>query len=291
MRISLKDIHDSTCHPPYRIIFYGSPGIGKTTLASEFPNPVFLQTEDSAPTGVTLKTFGVIKDLTTFYDAEAALLKEEHDFKTVVVDSLRILQNLVFEHLCNRKKIKSIEDLPYGKGYDLALSYWESFLKGMNRLRNEKNMNIIYIGHSAVTRVSNPILEPYDRFTLDLHKKLANRMQIEVDAVIFLNNTLVPPQRKQFDSFKKEKPIKNKLLDQVKMYTVENISYEAKNRYNLPEVIEYTKGHGFEVLSKYLPKEEQASEIPTAKEVQSDEPVKEEDSLFFTSEENSNENV
>lgn len=54
---SLKKVH---ADKPPRILIYGPAGIGKTTLASEFPSPVFLQIEDGTPAGVELTSFGKI---------------------------------------------------------------------------------------------------------------------------------------------------------------------------------------------------------------------------------------
>ena len=46
MAISIDSLERRTANKPARLIIYGPPGLGKTTLASEFPNPVFIQTED-----------------------------------------------------------------------------------------------------------------------------------------------------------------------------------------------------------------------------------------------------
>ena len=56
-----------------RILIYGTAGIGKTSLASEFPAPVFLQTEEGTPGDVELMSWGVLKTFQEVLDAIAEL--------------------------------------------------------------------------------------------------------------------------------------------------------------------------------------------------------------------------
>ncbi|WP_449395554.1 AAA family ATPase [Devosia riboflavina] len=58
MALSISDLKKVRADLPPRILFYGPPGIGKTTIAAEFPKPVFLQIEDGTPGEVELNSFG-----------------------------------------------------------------------------------------------------------------------------------------------------------------------------------------------------------------------------------------
>ena len=86
MAISIKNLHQVKAHLPPRVLIYGPPGIGKTTLASEFPNPVWLQVEDGVPSDLALNSFGRLTTYDEVMEAIAALYTEEHQGKTVVLD-------------------------------------------------------------------------------------------------------------------------------------------------------------------------------------------------------------
>ena len=46
MALSLSSLVRAKSDKPPRIVIYGVPGIGKTSLAAEFPDPIFIQTEE-----------------------------------------------------------------------------------------------------------------------------------------------------------------------------------------------------------------------------------------------------
>src|SRR5690606_3777769 len=110
---------------PPRILCYGIEGVGKSTLASNAPNPIFIQTEDGLDE-IDCDKF----PLATRYDEVLSSLvdlgREDHDYETVVIDSLDWLERLVFDKLCAEHSAGSIEQVAggYSKGYTLALTYW-----------------------------------------------------------------------------------------------------------------------------------------------------------------------
>src|ERR1017187_5718101 len=95
MAISMKDLKQIGGIEPPRILLYGPEKGGKTTLANEFPNAVFLQTEQG--TGrLKLNSFGKLQSFAEVMDAITALYQEEHKYKNVVVDSVTALQTLIW---------------------------------------------------------------------------------------------------------------------------------------------------------------------------------------------------
>jgi hypothetical protein len=80
---------------PPRVLIHGQEGVGKTTLAAAFPKPVFIQVEDGCPGGLELSSFGLLDTYPQFRNALTALATDkQYDFKTVVVDSLDVLEKL-----------------------------------------------------------------------------------------------------------------------------------------------------------------------------------------------------
>lgn len=184
--ISLANIHEAMATLPPRVLVHGLEGTGKTTLASKFPKPVFLQTEDGTPAGLRLGTFGLLSSYADVRDALAALGNEPHDFRTVVLDSLDKLEGLVWADVCETNKWPSIEAPGYGKGYVIADRWWRDFLAALDWLRRGRGLTIVLLAHSAVETVNDPRAPGYTSYQLRLHKRARGLVQDEMDAILFL---------------------------------------------------------------------------------------------------------
>lgn len=255
MAISLSDLRKVRADKPPRILIYGPPGIGKTTLASEFPSPVFLQIEDGTPGDVELTSFGKLESFQAVMSALEALYVEDHTFKTVVVDSVTELQRLVFAETCARGDDKgnakaNIEDFGYGKGYVYATRVWQDFLDGINALRRDKGMTVILIAHSAVARFDDPETVSYDRYQIDLHGKSVGTIEREMDAILLLKQPVAVKTENQ--GFNKERARADG-GGVVLIHAAGKPAYTAKNRYGIPPTLRFDRGHGFAALAPYLP--------------------------------------
>ena len=110
----------------------GSAGIGKTTMGATFPAPIFIQTEDGLGK-IDVPNFPLAKSFDDVMGALHALLNEDHDYKSVIVDSIDWLQMLIYKHTCQKAGQQSIESFGYGKGYTEALTYWRDYIDLLNR--------------------------------------------------------------------------------------------------------------------------------------------------------------
>ena len=61
MTKTVADIRQTSAILPPRIVIHGKEGTGKTTLASRFPQPVFLQIEDGCPSNIVIQSFGLLE--------------------------------------------------------------------------------------------------------------------------------------------------------------------------------------------------------------------------------------
>ena len=176
---------------PPRIMIYGSEGVGKSTFASLAPNPVFVQTEDGLSEIDTSK-FPLARTFDDVVMQLQAVRDEQHEYGTLVIDSVDWLERLVWDRVCADYGVKSVEkaDGGYGKGYVHALTYWRQIVSILNDIRSKRGMAVILIAHAAVERFEDPEHAAYDRYTPRIHKKACSLICEWVDAVLFASRRL-----------------------------------------------------------------------------------------------------
>lgn len=247
MSIDLKSISKNSPKPP-RIIIYGSSGIGKTTFAAQSKDPIFILTEDGLG-DLQVPKFPLATSFEDVLEALATLGKEEHEFKTVVIDSLDWLEPLVWAATCKRLGVQSIESPGYGKGYVESATEWRDFFKYVTALRDFKGMTIVMIAHGTITRVEDPEHPAYDTHTLKLHKRAAAIAEEYSDVVGFASlKTLL----KSEDSGFGEKRNRAISTGERVLHLSGSAAYTAKNRYSMPDVVPLDWAE----FEKYLPKTE-----------------------------------
>jgi hypothetical protein len=232
----LKMIQSGKEAKPPRIMMYGSEGIGKSTFGASAPKAVFLQTEDGL-SEIDCQKFPLAKNLTDVMNYLQGLHQEEHDFQTVIIDSLDWLERLIFDEVCREYGVKSIEkaDGGYARGYVHALSHWRKTLNCLELLRNEKGMACILIAHSKIEKFEDPESSAYDRYSPRLHKHANALISEWVDAVLFATRKF--RTQKEDAGFNRERtiaaPIGADGGERI-LRTLGGPACIAKNRFNLP---------------------------------------------------------
>ncbi len=249
MALSLSNVIRKTSDKPPIIVIYGRGKMGKTTLASEFPDAIFVQTEDGAG-DIEVSSF---KDepLTTYnevHEALSALATEDHEFKTLIVDSITQLEPIIWQETCRRNNWDSIEAPGYGKGYIEADVVWRDFLSACTWLRDRKNMTVILIAHETVETFSDPEREDYSRYKMRLHKRAEAMIRERADVVGFMNMAVTLDKGKSGKDAAKAKGSGQRQLNLAPRPT-----FEAGNRYSMPEKILINNGQGYAALAPHLP--------------------------------------
>jgi hypothetical protein len=226
--VSLANIRNKAKVKPPRMILYGGSGIGQSTFGASLNKPIFLLVEDGLGR-IEVDHFELAKDWKTFMDNLKSLLTEEHDYKSVVIDSLDWLEPLIWQEACDVNGWRSLEQPGYGKGYVEALKYWREYIDVLNELRDEKAMTILQIAHNQIKKFESPEIEPYDRHELKLHRKAADLLLEHSDCCFFANFKLGTVKVQGKGGNMTTKAVAG---DRV-IYTVERPAFLAKNRYGL----------------------------------------------------------
>lgn len=170
----------------------GDSGMGKTTLAATFPKPIFLRAEDglqALPHNMRPDAFPVIHTELDLWSQLGSLIKEEHDYKTVVIDSVTALERLFIQSVIESdpKKPKTIAAAcgGYGAGF-LAVGGLHQRVRKACGMLNEKGMNVVFIAHADTETVDLPDADPYTKYSLRLNKKSVAPYVDDVDLVGFL---------------------------------------------------------------------------------------------------------
>jgi len=249
----MKDLKQVKATMPPRVLIYGPPGIGKTTLASEWPDPIFLQIEDGTPSDLTLSSFGRLASYDEVMEALAALYIEEHKGRTLVIDSLDKLEPLVWAKLCADNQWQNIETPGYGKGYVMCDSYWRDILEGCNALRRDKGMGVVFIAHSSIETVNDPTTASYSQYNIRLHKRAIGLFQDESDAIFFVNQDVTLKQNDPKAKAGTGTRVRADGGGNRYIHATPRPAYIGKNRYGLPDRMQYEKGKAWEMLSPFFP--------------------------------------
>jgi len=214
---------------PARTVIYGTEGIGKSTLASEFPAPVVLDTEEGTH---HLEVARVA--ISSWEDLRQAVAEigsgKPGEFRTVVIDSADWAERLLVEHVCGEARKKSIEDFGYGKGWVVVAEQFGRFLAQCDALVG-MGFHVVFVAHSKVQRTSPPdITDGYDRYELKLSKQVAPLLKEWCDALLFCNYDTTTTQGT--DGRTKALGGKRRVI-----HTERAAAWDAKNRYGLAEKV------------------------------------------------------
>lgn len=252
MAVDIHSLRKVRADKPPILLIYGPEKMGKTTLAAEFPAPVFIQTEDGASGSLELDSFGLMDSVPEILDAIAVLATEDVPFRTVVIDSISKLEKLVFAEVCRRNNWTSIEQPGFGKGYVEADYVWSELVEACRYLRDKRGMTVILIGHAVTDRFDDPETQSYSRYAIDLHKRAKAILTREVDAILLVKKDvtikLEGPQATQGKGRARADGGDTRWI-----YCVGRPAFEAGNRYDMPERVMFKKGEGFAALAPFLP--------------------------------------
>lgn len=212
-----------------RVFLYGVEGVGKSTLASLFPNPVFIDTEDRIrhidATKIRVNDWHELTTLLT--EIDEFITENELQVDTIIIDSVDWAQKMAMENVCRTRNVDSIEDFGYGKGYVYIYELMLDLIKLLTNL-NQK-YHICLTAHSVLRKFEDPYGITYDRYTLKLlsgdRTAVADSFKEWCDYLFFMNYVI------EF--------INNTRVEKRCIFTNRTAKYDAKRSKPLPDAVEF----------------------------------------------------
>lgn len=224
----MLNISSGRIEKPQKVVIYGPEGIGKTTFASKFPDPVFIDTEGSTY-HMDVKRTEKPQSWQQLMDQVKQISQSPGICKTLVLDTADWAEMICTEMVCNKYQKKGIEDFGYGKGYVFLQEEFGRLLNALTEVINA-GMNVVMTAHAKMRKFEQPDeMGAYDRWEMKLSKQVAPMVKEWADMVLFANyRTYVVAAD---DKGKKHKAQGGKRV----IFTAHHPCWDAKNRHNLPE--------------------------------------------------------
>lgn len=218
---------------PLKIVLYGPEGVGKSTLASQFPNPVFIDTEESTA-HMDVYRFDKASSWQAIKDQADYIRTHPNEYQTLVIDTADWAEQMEIADLCKKNGWDGLEGAGYGKGYTYSA---EEFGKLLNILQGCVNagVNVVITAHAQLRKVELPEeMGAYDHWEMKTSKKVAPMIREWADVVLFLNyKTVIVNIDGKGQTKGKNKATGGRRV----MYTTHTPFWDAKNRFGLPDEI------------------------------------------------------
>ena len=260
-----------------KVVIYGPEGIGKSTFASQFPDPVFIDTEGST-NSMDVARLPKPTSWQMILDEIEYVRTHKEACKTLVIDTIDWAESMCIRHICDKHRKSGIEDFGYGNGYVYVKEEMGRFLNKLSDLV-EIGVNVVLTAHAQIRKFEQPDeMGAYDRWELKLGKKTASQTSPLIkewaDMLLFANY-------KVFSVAVDDKGQKRKAQGGERvMYTSHHACWDAKNRYGLPDEMPFSYSAIAPIMSgnnakttESIPEPKKNEEKPAAPEPKKEEPA------------------
>lgn len=208
-----------------KVVIYGSEGIGKSTFASQFPDPLFIDTEGGTAQ-MDIRRIEKPQSWDELINIVTEVAKEDV-CQTLVLDTADWAEQLCVDYLCTKYKQNSIESFGYGKGYTYLSEEFGRLLKALD-LVIASGKHVVITAHAKMRKFEQPDeMGAYDRWEMKLSKQVAPLLKEWCDMLLFLNyKTYVVTSENNTQKAQGGKRV---------MYTSHHPCWDAKNRHGLSD--------------------------------------------------------
>lgn len=216
---------------PERTVIYGPEFVGKSTLASQFPKPLFMDTEGSTAQLDVARmppptSWGMV------LSSIRALLRDTMGYQTLVIDTADWAEKLAVQEVCAELGVVALGDSKdWGHSFNVLAGKWSLFLDLLTELTEKQGMDVVLTAHSQVKKLEVPEeFGAFDRYQLKLEKKTAALTKEWATVLLFCNFRVLVIEDDKTKSKKGQG-------GQRTIFAHRHACWDAKNRHGLaPEL-------------------------------------------------------
>lgn len=258
---------------PVKGLIYGPEGVGKSSLAAQFPAPLFIDVEGGTSRLEVARTPRPTS-FAHFKQMVGDIVRDQMGYQTLVIDTADWLEKLAVKQVCAQNGFAGMGgNNDYGKSYNELAGMWSDLLTQLEAdLIETGKMHVVFLAHSTTKKFELPEEEgQFDRYQLDLEKKVAPLLKAWCDLMLFVNyRTIVVVDEKA-------KTAKGQGGTRRMMFAEHTAAFDAKNRDGLPREMDLGFApikHCFVGLSAKVPNAPTAVATPAAAPIAATEPMK-----------------
>ena len=209
-----------------KVVAYGSEGIGKTTFAAAFPEPLFIDTEGGTA-HMDVRRIDKPQSWEELLSIVNEVAADPNVCKTLVLDTADWAEALCVTHVCQKYKQNSIESFGSGKGYTYLAEEFGRLFSALDAVI-ASGKHVVITAHAKMRKFEQPDEQgAYDRWEMKLSKQVTPLLKEWCDMLLFLNyKTYVVTTETNAKKAQGGKRV---------IYTSHHPCWDAKNRHSLPE--------------------------------------------------------
>lgn len=219
---------------------YGVAGIGKTTLAAQFPSPVFIDVEDGS-NQLPVARMPRPTSWSMLMDEVREVRDGNVPCSTIIIDTADAAEELCIAAICSEKNWDGLESPGFGKGYTYLAEKFGKLLDVLGEVV-DRGINVVLVSHCLCRKFELPNEEgAFDRYELKLTKKVAPMLKEWSDMLLFLDYKVYVEEVSKG---------KNKARGGKRIIrTTHHPCWDAKNRFGLPAEMPLS----YDGLAPYVP--------------------------------------
>lgn len=223
-----------------KVVIYGAEGIGKSSLAAKFPDPLFIDTEGGTA-HMDVRRIEKPQSWEEMLSVVKEVAATKDVCRTLVLDTADWAEQLIVSYLCTKYKQNSIESFGYGKGYTYLGEEFSRLLGALDMVLTS-GIHVVVTAHAKMRKFEQPDeMGAYDRWEMKLSKQVAPLLKEWCDILFFCNyQTFVVTSENNTQKAQGGKRV---------MYTSHHPAWDAKSRVPLPEVLELDYRHIAHIFS------------------------------------------